>query len=203
MSDPDNSNWPRTGDKAFTLNGHPSDPALVAAFVLPSAGGYAVGFKYAADKVIEAAENDDKNPDLLFFPVAYLYRHSLELSLKAIIEMSVMSRAISMPKDVLNELLGAHNLYCLWIRAREAIHAVSPDRDRTDTEAVEKIILEFHQLDKSGQAFRYPTDKFGKPHLATAQKCVSLQNLKKTMEAVDLFLDACCAGIEASDPGPP
>lgn len=202
MKEPPRFNWPQKGDKAFALPGHPADSSLLAAFILPSSGGYAVGFKEAADKIIEAAEHDDKHPDLLFFPVAYLYRHSLELSLKEIVEMSVKSGAIAVPDDVLAELLGGHNLYCLWNRTREAIQAVWPEGDHVDTKAVEKVILEFHRLDKSGQAFRYPTDKSGKPHLATAPQCVSLQNLKKVMDAVDRYLDASYAGIDYCDPGP-
>jgi len=175
----------------------------VAAFILPSAGGYAVGFKDAADKVVEAAASDDRNPDLLFFPVTYLYRHSLELSLKDIVRMSARSGAIAVPGSVLTEMLGGHNLYCIWRQTRAAIEAVWPDGPKSHVDTVEKIILEFHGLDKSGQAFRYPTDKSGRPHLDSAPKWVSLQNLKRTFDAVDTFLDACYAGIDACDPGPP
>ena len=203
MADTPSLNWPRQGDRAFALDGSPADPLLVAAFILPSAGAYAVGFKDAADKVVEAAASEDRNPDLLFFPVAYLYRHSLELSLKHIVRMSARSGAISLPESELDELLGGHNLYCLWRQTRAAIEAVWPDGDKSDTDAVEKIILEFHGLDKSGQAFRYPTDKSGRPHLSSAPKCVSLQNLKKAFDTVDRFLDAAYAGIDYCDPGGP
>lgn len=203
MADAPSFYWPRQGDKAFAVHGSPGDPSLVAAFVLPSTGGYAVGFKDAADKVVEAAASDDRNPDLLFFPVAYLYRHSLELSLKDIVRMSARSGAISPSEGDLDKLLGGHDLLCLWRQTRAAIEAVWPDGEKSDTDAVEKIILEFHGLDKSGQAFRYPTDKSGRPHVGSAPKCVSLQNLKRTFDAMDRFLDAAFTGIDGCDPGLP
>lgn len=202
MSENPSPNWPRKGDKAFTLSGSPADPALVAAFVLPTSGGYAVGFKDAADMVVEAAARDDRNPDVLFFPVAYLYRHCLELTLKDILRISAETGAIVVPELSLKRMLGRHDLRCLWERVREAIEAVWPEGERADVDSVESIILEYDNLDKSGQALRYPADKDGKPHLSTDLKCVSLHNLKKRMDGVFTVLEGVHAGIVAADPGP-
>lgn len=201
MSDNLSPNWPRKSDKAFTLGGSPADPALVAAFVLPTSGAYVVGFKDAADMVVMAAAHDDRNPDVLFFPVAYLYRHCLELTLKDLIRDSAASGAISVPEVSLERLLRQHRLCCLWERVRGAIEAVSPNEKRTTTDAVEQVVLEFDHWDPSGMAFRYPTDKSGKTLLSGDLKCVSLRNLKEKMDGVFNYLDGVSAVIEECDPG--
>ncbi len=60
---------------------------------------------------------------------------------------------------------------------------------------VESVILQFHKLDSSGQAFRYAQDIEGKAHLEEAPKLIDLVNLKEVASNLHSFLDACLGGL--------
>ncbi len=191
--------WPRKGDRAFPPALPPLEPDILAAFVCRSSGAYTAGFKQAADMVVEGARRDLRNPDVLFAPLAYLYRHYLELELK---DIACLGMELGMIK-VTDGRLEEHNLHKLWNSCREVIERVWPEGDRTDLNAVEQVILEFHRFDPSGQGFRYYKDLDGNPHLMSVPDWVSLEPLKSTMDGVANFLEAAAAGIDACDPGPP
>jgi hypothetical protein len=75
-------------------------------------------------------------------------------------------------------LLGDHNLHKLWNKVSDILKKVCGEGDKDDLAAVERIILQFHKIDESGQSFRYLEDKKRK---SLAQKLpqrvdLSLQN---------------------------
>ncbi len=187
--------WPRKGQKAFGL---PDRPALEA-FFMPPDGAYLVGFKRAGDMIVAAAQAEGQHPDDLFFPVAYLYRHHLELMLKELVGLGVRVGSLEGCEDC----LGQHNLHKLWNKAKQLIMEVWPDSPVDDLNGTEQMILEFHKLDPTGQAFRYARDKHGAPHLQGAPQRIDLNKLKAAVDSVSTFLDASYAGIDYCDPGPP
>ena len=191
-------NWPKKSDEAFKPSVPSADPACLDAFVMPSEGAYLAGFQRAADMIVDSAKNDDRNPDDLFFPVAYLYRHHLELMLKELVRMGVRLGSLNGCAGI----LGKHDLELLWNKSKQLIKEVCPDSPDEDLKAVEQVILEFHKLDPTGQAFRYARDKKGSSHLQSVPQRVDLGNLKTTVDAVSKFLDAAFAGIDYCDPGP-
>jgi hypothetical protein len=189
-----NLNWPKKGDAAFKPSVPSADQARLEAFVMPYDGKYLVGFQRAADMIVDAAKTDDRNPDDLFFPVAYLYRHHLELMMKELVRSGSL--------DGCEDILGKHDLHKLWDKSKQLIKEVWPDSPDDDLEAVEQMILEFHKLDPTGQAFRYARARNGRSHLQDGPQRVDLGNLKATVDAVSRFLDAACAGIDYCDSGP-
>jgi len=191
--------WPKRGDQAFKPYPAAGVRPRLEAFVLPSDGAYLVGFQRAGDMIVEGARASDRTPHNLFFPVAYLYRHHLELMLKELVRLGVRVGRFDRTEKSLTE----HNLVKLWNNVKELIKEVWPDSPEDDINAVEAVIKEFHRLDKSGQAFRYARDLHGCPHLKEAPQTVDLGNLKGTVDAVSAFLDAAYAGIEQCDPGQP
>lgn len=190
--------WPKKGDRAFVPSVSPSDRAKLEAFVLPSEGMYAAGFQRAADMIVDAAQCDEANPDDLFFPVAYLYRHHLELMLKELVRLGRRLGSLHECEGI----LGKHNLRSLWNKAKQLIKEVWPDSPDDDLRAAEQLVLEFHEHDPSGQTFRYARDKAGASHMKDGPDRVDLVNLRETVGAVSNFLDAAYAGIHACDPGP-
>ena len=187
-----NFNWPKKGDEAFRPSLSASDCSRLDAFVMPSDGAYLVGFQRAADMIVDAAQSDDLNPDDLFFPVAHLYRHHLELMLKDLVRLGVRLGSL----DGCKKTLGGHNLQKLWNKAKRLIEDVWPDSPDDDLKATEQLILKFHKLDPKGTSFRYFRDKNGKPHLQNAPSRVDLSNLKDRVDGVSNFLDAAYASID-------
>ena len=159
---------------------------------MPLDGICAVGFQRAADMIVEAARSDDRNPDDLFYPVAYLYRHHLELMLKALVGLGVEQGGL----EGCDDMLTGHNLHKLWHKAKQLIRQAWADSPENDLKATEQMILEFHALDETGQAFRYERDKQGRQHLQNAPDRVDLDNLKARTDGVSQFLGAAYGGID-------
>ena len=192
-------NWPKKGDRAFKPSVPSAEHARLEAFVMPSDGTYLVGFQRAADMIMDAVKIDDGNPDDLFFPVAYLYRHHLELMLKELVRLGVRLGSLESCQDI----LGGHNLHRLWNEAKHLINELWPDSPDEDLKTVEQVILQLHKLGSTGQAFRYARDKNRSPYLTNCPQRVDLNNLKLVVDGVSRFLDAASTGIDQCDPGPP
>lgn len=100
--------WARKGNKAFVSGGE-GNSFHVAATSWHFAQ-HAEAFKIAAEKVIDACEEDERRSyrDELFFPVAYLYRHCLELRMKDIITTGLHMHFFT--RDEVSEAMDGHNL---------------------------------------------------------------------------------------------
>lgn len=73
-----------------------------------------------------------------------------------------------------------------------------PDGDKNKLDNVERLLLKIHNADPKGDAFRYASDKEGKPHLRSVPKTFSLDNFGDVLQSVYNFLDACHMGLIAS-----
>ena len=94
----------------------------------------------------------EQRADTLIYPVAFLYRHYLELRLKEIIVQGAELLAQQ------SDLKPVHKLDVLWNSVRSILETVWPNGPRTDLDAVENVIGQFHKLDLTSMAFRYPVD---------------------------------------------
>jgi len=191
--------WPTNNDKAFkeglTLN--PNVASLDnwvkysgCELFLPNA------YKEAADIIICHIENGElkTHPDMYFFPIAYLYRHAFELSLKQLVQMGVELEILVLnPK--LEKILREHNLYSLWNNVRKVLKEVWPDGPTEDLKNVERLIQEFHNFDESGQNFRYSKNVNGNYTTEKLPSSVDLSVLKKASNNLFGFLEACKMGL--------
>lgn len=160
---------------------------------------FAEAFKECADILIDRVNRGED--DVLFYaefyvvPVAFLYRHSLELMLKAIIRVGVRLDFLA-DDEKLTELLCGHSLHKLWSKAKVAIHRRWPDQPGDELMATERIFQEFHGIDRSSQTFRYSTDKDGNDNLDKLPGVIDMRELKETAGAVFSFLSACEGSLQ-------
>jgi hypothetical protein len=106
------------------------------------------------------------SPESIVYVVGFLYRHALELNLKAIITRHAPFRSSDPAHQA--EVLKDHSLRRLWNRAKELIAGLF---EAEEVKLVERLLLEVHELDAVSDGFRYPfgfLDKSGhrKPLLA-------------------------------------
>lgn len=181
--------WPKKGNKAF------ASASEGAYFHMPSISSFhpphADAFRTAAEIIIDKCEADGDCPsnDTLFFPVAYLYRHCIELRLKAIIRVGLGMRFFK--NDEVEEDLKQHNLIRLWKHTKKLLIHRWPTADKSPLKGTESAIQEFHQSDPNGQMFRYDNDNDGRrykheklpDHISPAQ-------MRKTTKGVCNFLEA-------------
>ena len=190
--------WPGKNDKAFVEGVLGPTQAYIEYFKYSMDDTIvADGFKEAADSIVNytATGKHIGYPDKLFFPVAYLYRHGLEIYLKYLINDGI-DLDILEKDDKIEKLLKSHNLRVLWNQARTVLEKFWPNGDPDDLVAVENIVLQFHQLDKSGQKLRYLKDKNGNPQLQNAPSHVDVKELKKVAAGLFNFMKGCCAGLD-------
>ena len=153
--------WPKKGDSPF-LGGiaDPNSPTWVTLYWLSSwnVGDslLAVAFKEAGDKIIKelSRKEDNRNPDIFFMPIAYLYRHSLELEMKEIIKLGIRLNLVEKDGKLLR-VLGNHALHPLWNIVRKIIEQYWQNRSKDDLDAAGRIVQEFHKIDRTGQHLRY------------------------------------------------
>ena len=114
----------------------------------------------------------------LVYPILYNYRHAVELALKWII-MKFGNYASVEVGDYEH-----HNLWKLWCVYKEIVLELGSD-DGNTLEVVEQVMKDLHDLDGSGQAFRYADAKHGTFKLP--EDAIDLRNTREVMKGVDHF----------------
>ena len=156
---------------------------------------YALGYRQAADLVVAALVDEGRAygvpayPDTVAFPVAFCYRHYLELMLKAlIIDASRLLGKVEQPPRT-------HGLQPLWLRVRPKLEEIWPDEDFGPMEAKVK---QFHGLDPTSEEFRFPfvgKPKVQKVSLQTVHS-VSLLRLREIVGDLAGMLNGAVDGID-------
>jgi len=121
--------------------------------------GYRRGAFLLAEYVCDAGEGQD----FLVYPIVYLYRHHIELTLKSIISTCCSLISYKLTAKEL-DTLGRHDLAKLWSLARPLLNPTcklggSPALPTEDLEGIDAYILQLHTNDPDGQRFRYATTK--------------------------------------------
>ena len=162
---------PETGDKLFVKDGPPLAQAVVWEGELSFA---ATGFKSAADGMVNTLLAGETN-NFWVFPIAFCYRQYLELMLKSIIELY---HACEGTGETFPHI---HDLEKLWTIVKDNCYEIETTEEQLEVDAVDKLILEFHNFDKESTAFRYarrvPLAEF------------NLQNLADVMEGLENHLE--------------
>ena len=179
--------WPKAGDNLFQSG---DDWWNNASLEHATYGWelYASGYKEAADCLAEHVAETGRRANLFVYPIAFLYRHYLELRLKELIIAG---------QDLLErdpDLRHVHRLDLLWTTCRSILEEVWSNSSRDPLNAVEECIKQFVQIDPESISFRYPANKDGKPTLPQLNH-INIRNLKEVMNRVAALLEAAITGI--------
>lgn len=148
---------------------------------------YAIGYKDAADILVQAVLKAPGQQDILVYPIVFLYRQYIELRLKEIIKKG------SVLLVTFNEIPFDHNIDVLYKKCKEMLEEVCPKGSLIGLDVVNDFINQFIAIDPGSFAFRYPTDKKGKSSLTI--KNINLNNLAEVMRGMANTLDGASAGI--------
>lgn len=153
---------------------------------------YVIGYKKAADKLVENIMNTPRHQDALVFPICFLYRQYIELRLKELIKSG--RRLLDEP----GEFPQHHKILTLWETAEIILKKVSDGNiDSPDFLTLPShVVNEFAKIDPDSFAFRYPNDKHG----ANPLEGLSHINLRRVAQYVNAFaraMDAASTGIAA------
>lgn len=145
---------------------------------------YERGYKLAADMLLRKALEECPSRSLLF-PIVFLYRHHLELSLKSSLLAAARLKLGVAPDS------STHDLLSLWEQVKRVLPAVWPGLDAGRAHACEACLREISDVDRRSSSFRYPFDKKGEQNLYGIES-VDLGNFREVIEGVSNFLD--CVG---------
>ena len=191
--------WPSKGDRLFPPNqpepghlppGHEQLDAYGNVYRIQE-GYYQTGDMLSA-ALLNPANRYQVNPGVIF-PMAFCYRHYLELVLKALIPcLADLSR-----QPIQIELVAEHSLMKLWNEFRRHARDAFPDHpDNEPTgDIVERCVNELNQIDATSQAFRYPTDKKGES-VGDQLPTVDVERMRKTMANLHSYFDGCYADAD-------
>lgn len=131
-------------------------------WISDKSSAYIRGYKLAAEKLSKGYEHlDTQDKDALIFPIIFLYRQHIELSLKSIIrELEIKLNNNRKPKE-----LNHHKLLRLWDESEKLYSQFLQDNSVglvfTKPEATKErsIINDFNKVDEQSFSFRYSTNK--------------------------------------------
>lgn len=137
----------------------------------------AYAYEEAFRKVAEESPLSASQSLTLFMPLAFLCRHSIELSLKLAIQ--IMENGFHDEVD-----LNTHSLVYLWSKFGAVLDAAGVPIERDRFAERESLLISIHNVDPRGESFRYPSNKNGKIKWAN----ISLRELSS---AHDLITSYC------------
>lgn len=148
---------------------------------------YAKGYFRAGKVLVDDQISRTAGVDLAVYPIAYLFRHSIELALKYLAE--------TLPPlwDEVRTVRSTHYLSDNWAIVREFLSRRKEfDQDGQAVTMVERILKDFLEFDPSGEVFRFPASKAGELHLQDA-RIINLEVLGAAMgEVYDVFEQWVC-----------
>ena len=169
---------PKKGDRLLRQS---HDPELAAEFADTAIARHVHlwdGYMRAGEALIGVCEEERAQRHDLIYPILFNYRHAVELAMKWVIERYGRYSAVNVSGST------HHNLWKLWCLCKEIIIEVGSDCD--EISYVEQLIKEFHDIDKSGQTFRYAQRKDGE-FSGLPDGPVDLLNVRDVMKGVGLF----------------
>ncbi|MFY8327179.1 hypothetical protein [Pseudoalteromonas sp. ZZD1] len=151
---------------------------------------YNEGYKAAARELtLDYGGRSTTEKDTLVFPVVFLYRQYIELTLKDLIRE--LDNKLGYKRN--DNILAQHKLLPLWDAAIKQYDTFIKQENITlvftSTSHKERIIVnQFNQIDEDSFSFRYASDKKGKETLGGVDY-ISVDNFKSQIEQVVTYIE--------------
>ena len=174
--------WPKQGDRLLRPSENWWDGGEFAESEEARHAFIWDGSMQAGDTLLAACQEDPMKRRTLIYPALFNYRQGIELAMKWVISRYGRYSTVNV------EDCAHHNLWKLWRVCRQIILEVGSDDGNGTLNVVEIIIKEFHDLDPTGQAFRYSTSPDGEL-LPLPKDPIDLENIRDVMKAVSHFFD--------------
>lgn len=144
-------------------------------------GDYAIGYFEAAGRLLRDIHRDRLFLDPLVYPLCFLYRQGVELSIKHLLKTvpRLFEETCSPVKD--HPLLENWNLLRGFLVRQSQGYPDEPRMSEATLSWVDAVLQEFQTIDPKSMVFRYPEDKNGRLYLQEMLH-VNFTQLGKFME---------------------
>lgn len=172
---------PTSQDGLFKLTGHPHLNACIG-WCSPDWNLYATGYKRAGDMLATYVIENAARQDTLVYPILFLYRQYVELSVKEIIRSGLrfLEREVEVPQH--------HDLGQLWTQAEKLLTEMFPGDSVEQVKETGRIIKDLNKVDPQSIAFRYPVNKRGEQTLQGI-RYINIENVREVVERLTVILD--------------
>jgi hypothetical protein len=160
----------------------------------------AQGYASAAARALESWQGrESRRTDLEAYPILFLYRHALELSLKHVFYRALELSRYRLPGEVEEKFLKDHNLRIVCGVVSDILKKVSQGDEFTWSfeETVSRTCEELSELDPGSYMFRYPMDTKGTPTPGTRRR-VNLSAFVGELNKVLEYLDTLGFALNAT-----
>lgn len=148
---------------------------------------YAGAFREAARTCLRSLSRRQEGHDYRALPVLFLYRHAVELQLKAVIMAGSRALRATTPDPPTTKSIGTHDLGDLWriVERVEDVYGWEWEwADATESrEGFSSSLETLNEFDSGSFAFRYPVSKKGEAYFATPIK-VNLSTFRRKVEGI-------------------
>jgi hypothetical protein len=180
LLEPAEYRWPKKGDKLFKRSEELNRSTGFTNSSFARDAHIWRGYMLTGSVLVDYCKDDNVDRFDLVYPILFNYRHGLETAIKWVLNHYGRYAAIAAYKT-------DHDLFNLWKVCRQVIIEVgSEGEDDEALNAVEKIVHEFHAVDRGSFSFRYSTNRNGKV-VQLPNFEIDLENVRKVMEGVDNF----------------
>ncbi|MFC5865037.1 hypothetical protein ACFPT7_22200 [Acidicapsa dinghuensis] len=191
---------PQKSDRLFRRD-QVDDPGNARLRSAPNA--YTLGYRRAADRLVQYAMANQAECNTLAYPIVFLYRHHIELALKRVIYCvpGVLRRELTSQE---REHLGKHKLDLLWHDLEpifesicEAVGWEKPNS--ADVEGTREYIRQLSEVDPISMTFRYWASKDGNPSLPANLDVFNIRHFSEMMGRLADYLEALDIATTAAD----
>lgn len=161
-------------------------------------GPYACGYHNAGKALLSSIMSENGYRDNDCYPIFFLYRHSLELYLKAFVFKGSMLLELlkdERPKEV-EQITKSHKL-SIYINVLKAIfvdrgwYSIDDEESVKTFDEICEVIIAVDDIDPFSYSFRYPTKKNGEP----AFEHHFVLNVFEFCKKLDHVLDGLAGGL--------
>ena len=175
-----------TSTFSFWLGPHPKDAFNV----------FATGYRRAAERLARSLLRRRRFSDYEAYPIVFLYRHALELSLKHAIYKTAEFAGYAGSQEIDDRLYNTHRLDLLAATLKRSLTLLFPD-DIFLHRLLSRIAATSHELadiDAASFTYRYPIDSTGQPSAQAAQ-LVNLRAFVRHMSSLLEDIDTLNFGL--------
>lgn len=156
---------------------------------------FAKGYYRAAKKLADDLLESPGYGDYEGYPIVFLYRHALELHLKAFIfSTKIITEMREDPGKVVTNGHNLTSLYGAFDKLLSGIPELKQDASmRMFLKSLNSVVQDFHKIDPVSDLFRYPLGKDGNPMERTLLRIGDIRDtfeeLEEGLEAIALYAD--------------
>jgi hypothetical protein len=153
---------------------------------------YREGYLRGAQLLVQQVGETSRDQDFLVYPIVFLYRHYIELTLKDIITRAryLVERELS---EAEKKHLTSHRLDLLWNDFKPLSGDIAKaggwvDLPPEDIHGIEDYILQISEVDPNSYSLRYAHSKKGEPSLPELLTHINLRHFGELMDRLARYL---------------